>query len=56
LVVDAQTDSEDGSSNLEIILIVLLCVMIPLILVLVFIVVLFRKNRTNAVATALLRR
>ena len=38
------------------ILIILVCVLVPLVLVLAVIVYMFRKNKKNAIATALARR
>ena len=47
---------EDSTASLSVILIILICLLIPLVLILGCVVYLFRKNKKNAVATAMGRR
>ena len=51
-----ETTTEDDSTNMTVVLIVLVCVLIPIVGILCYVVHLFRKNKKNAVAAALGRR
>ena len=54
LKTDAETDDEEDS--LSLILIILVCILVPLVFILGSIVWLFRKNRQNAIKAANFRR